>query len=53
MESITVEELKANIRELKNGRSPGRGNISTELIKYDGDTLLLQITHLFNLCLTQ
>ena len=51
--SITVEEVKVCVQELKNGRAPGPGGIVADLIKNGGISLWKRIRELFNHCLEQ
>ncbi len=48
---ITVDEIKETLREMKNGKAAGPGNIPIELIK-NGPTILLEIlTEICNKCM--
>lgn len=48
---ITLGELKAVLRKMKNKKAPGPGNIPMELLKHATDALLEIIVCLFNKCL--
>lgn len=50
---IDMKELKECVGEMKNGRSPGPGDIPAELYKYGGEALLVRLKDFMNLCLTQ
>lgn len=53
VELICENEVRKCMKELKNARATGPGNISAELIKYGSDTLLIRLKNLFNLCIEQ
>jgi hypothetical protein len=46
---IKVEEVRAVIRKLQNGKVPGTNGIQADLFKYGGDELDIQLTKLCNL----
>ncbi len=46
---ITLEELKKNLKRVKNGKSTGPDRISNEMIKNDGETLLVAISYTYNI----
>lgn len=47
--TIEIAEVKKALSTMKNGRSPGPGNIARELLKYGGNHLLERITNLMNM----
>ena len=53
IQPISIQEIKTALKQIKNGKSPGGGDISIEMIKLGGDTLLEYIRHLFNLCIEE
>jgi Reverse transcriptase (RNA-dependent DNA polymerase) len=50
--TITEEEVRTQLRKMKNGRAPGPGNIPIELIKHGGCTIINRLTRLVNVCYT-
>lgn len=53
MPEITIYELKAALKDMKNGRVPGEDDTPIEAIKEGGDELLQSIADLFNKCLEE
>lgn len=50
---ITAEEVKKNVVKLKNGKSPGLGNISNELLKAAPSILFDILANIFTKCLNE
>ena len=50
--TITYDELKKVVKNLKTNKSPGLDNISIKLIKDAGDSIIPSLNHLFNLSLS-
>ncbi|MBW0525251.1 hypothetical protein O181_064966 [Austropuccinia psidii MF-1] len=51
-EKITVDEIRTNIKQLPNKKSPGPDGVPNELIKIACDLLVNKLADLFNNCLT-
>ena len=51
-QTITYDELKKVVENLKTNKSPGLDNISIKLIKEAGDSIIPSLNHLFNLSLS-
>jgi len=51
--SISEEEIKAAIKSLKNGKSPGPDTIANEMLKNAANTLSLPLSSLFTKCMEQ
>ena len=51
-QTITYDELKKVVKNLKINRSPGLGNISIKLVKDGGDSIIPSLNHIFNLSLS-
>ncbi|MBW0475660.1 hypothetical protein O181_015375 [Austropuccinia psidii MF-1] len=51
-EKIAVDEIRTNIKQLPNKKSPGPEGVPNELIKIACDLLVNKLSDLFNNCLT-
>lgn len=51
MPEITVEEIQASLKKMKNGKTPGSDRIAAEMLRYGGDTLIHAVKTLLNKCL--
>lgn len=51
--TINTREVEDVCQQLKNGRSPGPGNIPAELIKYGSDKLYERLRNLFQRCINE
>lgn len=53
MQIINKKEIKNALREMKNGKAPGPGDIPVELVKYGPDILIEMLADIFNKCLME
>lgn len=53
LNAATTEKITEGVKEMKNGRSPGPGDIPAELIKCGDILLLKKIGNLMNRCSDQ
>ena len=51
MDDITEGEIKATLKEMKNGKAAGNDDIKIERTKAGGSILLRELTKLFTDCL--
>ena len=49
---ITLEEVEAAVRSLRNGKSCGSDDVSAEHLKYGGPTIPVWLKRIFNAVLT-
>lgn len=50
---INVIKIKNALKQKKNGKAAGNDEISTEMLKEDGNALLNELENLFNRCLKE
>lgn len=53
IQAIDKKEVKKELREMKNGKAPGPGDIPIELIKHGPDKLIEILVDIFNKCLIE
>lgn len=53
IQAINKEEVKKELREMKNGKAPGPGDIPIELVKHGPDILIEILVDIFNKCLIE
>jgi truncated hemoglobin YjbI len=51
VEKITIDEIKRSLKNMKNGKSPGLGGITVELLKNAPEAVLHILRIIFNKCL--